>query len=476
MKKFIAFLMLLILTFPLTQIVFAESEMAADQKTSIIITVDEAVSIDDSCTLNVYVKNIRNLEYAEILMHYNSDVLEPSNSRSSIEFPIDRSHTCSISYIAPGEIRLTIQKDNNEDFPEDEPAAQAHLYARKQGETGFSAEIEKAICTDGTDLALDTSRMPAKTQIFKDKAANMYVSYDRVNFEGSGNAGAYFRICELQLITTGASAFDQYTLMVDYDPAVIRFSKNAALQPGYSIDAAEEGKLFLNYKKSDNPEFLFCQDALKLPCILLGGSTDVTIRAINCVSLTSGTSLKLNPDSIHIESEPFAISSTITDTVLTVSGTDSVIGHLTEDFGIESGVSCEVPEDITEVRIENGITGIGAGIFTEFSNLNDILIPASVQFIENNAFSADVTIHSEGMSAAENYACMHGNPFVLPKDVLRGDMNKDGEYDAKDALQVLRMVAKLDPMYKYTADITGDGKADASDALLILKHAAKLIP
>jgi len=60
-----------------------------------------------------------------------------------------------------------------------------------------------------------------------------------------------------------------------------------------------------------------------------------------------------------------------------------------------------------------------------------------------------------------------------------GDVDNNGVVEAKDALIILKAVAKLGDLtedQKKVADVNGDGIVDSTDALIILKRAANLIP
>ena len=59
-----------------------------------------------------------------------------------------------------------------------------------------------------------------------------------------------------------------------------------------------------------------------------------------------------------------------------------------------------------------------------------------------------------------------------------GDVNDDGNIDAKDAVLVLRYAAKLadlNSQQQLSADVNADGAIDAKDAVKILRYAAELI-
>lgn len=57
---------------------------------------------------------------------------------------------------------------------------------------------------------------------------------------------------------------------------------------------------------------------------------------------------------------------------------------------------------------------------------------------------------------------------------LPGDIDLNGNLNVEDALSVLKMAAKLDALYKWSADVNKDGCVNAEDALQILKSAAKI--
>lgn len=68
------------------------------------------------------------------------------------------------------------------------------------------------------------------------------------------------------------------------------------------------------------------------------------------------------------------------------------------------------------------------------------------------------------------------NPSILPTDTpsLVGDVNGDNKVDAVDALEILKMSAKIIPEDITLADVNEDGVVNASDALVVLKIAAKI--
>ena len=79
-----------------------------------------------------------------------------------------------------------------------------------------------------------------------------------------------------------------------------------------------------------------------------------------------------------------------------------------------------------------------------------------------------VTVTDEAVEPTES---------MVPEYTL-GDINQDGNIDARDALLVLKHAAKIeiieDQISYFAADINEDGGIDAKDALIILKIAAKI--
>lgn len=69
---------------------------------------------------------------------------------------------------------------------------------------------------------------------------------------------------------------------------------------------------------------------------------------------------------------------------------------------------------------------------------------------------------------------------VSENDVLKGDVNGDGEITAGDASMVLQYVANMisddsENFTKDAADVNGDGEITAGDASMILQYVAKMI-
>lgn len=98
------------------------------------------------------------------------------------------------------------------------------------------------------------------------------------------------------------------------------------------------------------------------------------------------------------------------------------------------------------------------------------VIPATGHTYSNNS---DATCNSCGATrdVEQDDGKDDGNTNPNPETI--GDVNGDGDINAKDALAVLKIsVGKLTPTdaQKAVADINGDGKSDAKDALEILKY------
>lgn len=99
---------------------------------------------------------------------------------------------------------------------------------------------------------------------------------------------------------------------------------------------------------------------------------------------------------------------------------DKATGKLTiNGTGVMADLSAGAPWDaykelITSLEIADGITTISAGAFTSLTNLESVVIPASVTNIGNGsqAFATTVKIIGTLDSAAEIYATNYGNEFV----------------------------------------------------------------
>ena len=106
------------------------------------------------------------------------------------------------------------------------------------------------------------------------------------------------------------------------------------------------------------------------------------------------------------------------------------------------------------------------------------VIPASVTEIGEDAFCdcGSLTLGVYENTYAHRYAIENNIPFDLLK-LVKGDSDADGETTVSDALDTLRVAAKLaepTPVLLACCDIDGDGEITVSDALRILRVAAKL--
>ena len=187
-----------------------------------------------------------------------------------------------------------------------------------------------------------------------------------------------------------------------------------------------------------------------------------------------------------------------------------------DDFQMEKGVLVEYLGNSETVIVPSGITTIQTGAFYDYADPNKCLvkhvvlpedvttikngafmrrylesvrIPDSIEVIEENAFEYDpplgwevetdpismpITIYGKTLTVAESYATEHGDTFIPTNDQLPGDVNGNGAYEAEDALGILRMIVKLEPMYGYSADADQDGEVGADDALKVLRKVVTL--
>ena len=476
MKKAIIFIMCVILLITLTQSAFAGGNDSTAENPLVFIKGDDQAYIDDIYSAGVYIKNIKDIEYAEIIVHYNPEVLEHIYYPRIVQ-PIGRAHSGGVLEDKPGELRVIIKKYYDVGYhSENDVYRYLDFDVIGAGSTDFSVEVKEAICSNGMTVDLDVSDFVKKTQINKYGEPYIGLNFNmdaQTNYEGIGKNSIYNEIYEMEINTKNACLFEDVSILIQYDPKVIKFSKKVELKPGYSINFMDEGKLTINYKASENTAFIFNHEEQKLQYIMLGGNTEIYFTMVKNVT-SNGKKIRADLNPVQITLEPIEIVSEVSDTVLTISGTSPLIGELDDYFETRRSHFCENPENIEKVTIEEGITGIGTDVFAEYVNLKNISIPHSVRFIEKGAIPENTVIHADSMSPAERYATVYGNPFVLPEGTLIGDTDKDGVLTADDALDVLFMAAQIDDLYKYTADYNGDGIVDAVDALEILKTAAKL--
>lgn len=157
-------------------------------------------------------------------------------------------------------------------------------------------------------------------------------------------------------------------------------------------------------------------------------------------------------------------------------------GYYNNTENWENGVlymgSRAVATDInnTENLIKDGTTEIIGGALTD----NDVVIPASVNNIADNAFVSveNVTIFGFSGTYAETYADDKNIPFVALDTMTKGDVNFNGLLDEND-LEILRAVSSLQKYESYAIGIAGDMNEDnAVDGLdvIILDLFLKDIP
>lgn len=171
--------------------------------------------------------------------------------------------------------------------------------------------------------------------------------------------------------------------------------------------------------------------------------------------------------------DPSEINVSYKDGVLAFTGHGRIKKAL-EEYDIEKVVPTD-KNDIKVIRFDEGITKIYSSAFVRSENLKDIWIPDSVKYLDVPGYMKDVVIlHANGMTYAEEYATKYDFKFKLNEGFIVGDLDSNGVHNATDALKVLKMAAKIDTLYKWSADTDGSGNVDAKDALEILKIAAKI--
>lgn len=208
------------------------------------------------------------------------------------------------------------------------------------------------------------------------------------------------------------------------------------------------------------------------------GTTDFEIEIIND-DCKDGSSIQVDISALpqRTELDDSDISVSYSEGIITISGNGRVNKYL-EEYDINKTIP-EDPSLIKGVVVEEGITDISVIYsFATYEYLKDIWYPDSLThtvFPRGVVSDADITIHANGMTYVEKYASLKKRSFKLNDGFTIGDLDSNGVFDADDALRILKMAAKLDTLYRWSADVDGSETVDASDALIVLKRAAKLL-
>ena len=125
--------------------------------------------------------------------------------------------------------------------------------------------------------------------------------------------------------------------------------------------------------------------------------------------------------------------------------------------------------------------GVGPADFKTYEGIKIADIKCFAQNLQDSEIKS--IMKGESITPEELPLKEIDNPVVtetpLPTDsYLLGDVNKDGNINAEDALLVLKYAAKIEELDKdalLAGDVTKDNSVDALDALDILKYAAHII-
>ncbi len=127
--------------------------------------------------------------------------------------------------------------------------------------------------------------------------------------------------------------------------------------------------------------------------------------------------------------------------------------------------------------IQEGITEVDQATFDGFTQLECIEIADSVvklsEFMLDDDMKERVILRGKAPGPVELYSNI-GVQFEPTNEVLRGDLDDDGQLTAEDALGILQEAAQLKPKHRCTGDYNMDGQVTAEDALRVLQEAAKL--
>lgn len=176
-------------------------------------------------------------------------------------------------------------------------------------------------------------------------------------------------------------------------------------------------------------------------------------------------------DSMKINENDSEINLSYENETLTIEGKGVIFGSL-KDYDANNVLDEKYYKNVKILKVSEGIRILR---ISAWESLTDIYLPKSLsEFSTGLVSSQDVTIHSYAMSIGEYLASAYNKKFMMLDSHLPGDIDLNGNLNAEDALSVLKMAAKLDALYKWSADVNKDGCVNAEDALQILKSVAKI--
>lgn len=285
----------------------------------------------------------------------------------------------------------------------------------------------------------------------------------------------------------GISDLQGGKIVISYNPEVVEFETSGGdvyWQEGY--DVSEAGKLVVTFQdvvgmtqqgvtKSFYPTLYF-------QCVG-NGTPDYRIESVE-VYRADGRTEAVNAEAEYEEVSLLCAPLWHYDQengVLAIEGNGYLAMHTASEEDTGAAEWEEYASRIRTLVLSEGITGVHSGSFRELTALEKIEIADSVKTIQAGAFSENqdgkaVEVVGAPMSAVEKFAGnQEGFQFVPDRTFMKGDIDLNGEYSADDALAILKMVVRLEPMYSYSADANGDNTVTAEDALYVLKKVVKLI-
>ena len=192
--------------------------------------------------------------------------------------------------------------------------------------------------------------------------------------------------------------------------------------------------------------------------------SDITKMPTNMFSgCSSLTDLTINPKIGEFSYGCFNGCSSLTDLSFVSGG--AVIGNYAfNSTGAES------------VVLSDSLIAIPDYAFTNCPNLKYVTIPASVIFIQPNAFDfSNITIRCYYDSMAYIFAAENEIPYELLDGLLLGDTDGDGDITSLDVTMIQRYEALMDvptTLLQYPADVDEDGEVTIADATYIQRFMA----
>lgn len=278
------------------------------------------------------------------------------------------------------------------------------------------------------------------------------------------------------------------SIIISYNPDVLEYIEEPATDTGeprrYSYDIQQdekEGRIIVSISEYDKSISYIPEKVSMLSPrynVVKEGNTDFSVEIVK-TDCKNEAELMIDDTSL-LDTAYCYSSETFLDyneNSLIISGTGLISLPLL-DYDINKVIT-DNSDSIYKVIIEEGISKISyeaiLGLYDQLPGITDIYLPDSlVSFPYSNDIFKKAIIHGNGMTVSESIATKHKLKFELNEETMIGDTDLNKVLDSNDALDILKMAARLKTLYKWTGDVDENNVVDAGDALKVLKIAARI--